>query len=190
MFTSAKRKQQKQIRQLQCQEKCIDHIPYYLSGLSRAQFFRQPFSKQLYPKEAFISLLKVRSQRFILRDNKPYHKIAKTRAWLVHHVERKNKCVCLYKRTGSAINHAVLPSPGRTSPPKDISSTPLGGGGKFHNILFYFFFIVILFKKLLEVYSFALYQDLVHLLLTVYFQQSSSSFAWKEEAVGRGVLPY
>ena len=23
----------------------IDHIPYYLSGLSRAQFFRQPFSK-------------------------------------------------------------------------------------------------------------------------------------------------
>ena len=28
--------------------KCIDHIPYYLSGLSRAQFLRQPFSKQLY----------------------------------------------------------------------------------------------------------------------------------------------
>ena len=26
-------------------EQCIDHIPYYLSGLSRAQFFRQPFSK-------------------------------------------------------------------------------------------------------------------------------------------------
>ena len=25
--------------------KCIDHIPYYLSGLSRAHFFRQPFSK-------------------------------------------------------------------------------------------------------------------------------------------------
>ena len=25
--------------------KCIDHIPYYLSGLSRAQFLRQPFSK-------------------------------------------------------------------------------------------------------------------------------------------------
>ena len=30
---------------LQCQEECIDHIPYYLSGLSSAQFFRQPFSK-------------------------------------------------------------------------------------------------------------------------------------------------
>ena len=30
------------------QEQCIDHIPYYLSGLSRAHFFRQPFSKQLY----------------------------------------------------------------------------------------------------------------------------------------------
>ena len=25
--------------------KCIDHIPYYLSGLLRAQFLRQPFSK-------------------------------------------------------------------------------------------------------------------------------------------------
>ena len=30
------------------QEQCIDHIPYYLSGLSRAHFFRQSFSKQLY----------------------------------------------------------------------------------------------------------------------------------------------
>ena len=27
------------------QEQCIDDIPYYLSGLSRAHFFRQPFSK-------------------------------------------------------------------------------------------------------------------------------------------------
>ena len=27
------------------QEQCIDHVPYYLSGLSCAQFFRQPFSK-------------------------------------------------------------------------------------------------------------------------------------------------
>ena len=26
-------------------KQCIDHIPYYLSGLSRAHFFRQPFSK-------------------------------------------------------------------------------------------------------------------------------------------------
>ena len=25
------------------QEQCIDHIPYHLSGLSRAHFFRQPF---------------------------------------------------------------------------------------------------------------------------------------------------
>ena len=30
------------------QEQCIDYIPYYLSGLSRAHVFRQPFSKQLY----------------------------------------------------------------------------------------------------------------------------------------------
>ena len=29
-------------------EQCIDHITYYLSRLSRAHFFRQPFSKQLY----------------------------------------------------------------------------------------------------------------------------------------------
>ena len=48
MFAGAKRKQQKQVRQLQCQEQCIDHIPYYLSRLSRAHFLRQPFSKQLY----------------------------------------------------------------------------------------------------------------------------------------------
>ena len=26
------------------QEQCIDYIPYYLSGLSRAHFFLQPFS--------------------------------------------------------------------------------------------------------------------------------------------------
>ena len=45
MFASGKRKQQKYVRQLQCQEQCIDHIPYYLSGLPRAHFFRQPFSK-------------------------------------------------------------------------------------------------------------------------------------------------
>ena len=54
MSASAKGKQQKQVRQLQCQEQylsvfyqeqCIEHIPYYLSGLSRAHFFRQPFSK-------------------------------------------------------------------------------------------------------------------------------------------------
>ena len=47
MFASAKRKQQKKVGQLQCQEQRIDHIPHYLSGLSRAHFFR-PFSKELY----------------------------------------------------------------------------------------------------------------------------------------------
>ena len=45
MFASAKGKQQKKVRQLQCQEQRIAHIPYYLSRLSRAHFFRQPFSK-------------------------------------------------------------------------------------------------------------------------------------------------
>ena len=55
MFAGAKRKQHKQVRQLQCQEQCIDHIPYYLSGLSRAQFVRQPFPKQLYKWSAAVS---------------------------------------------------------------------------------------------------------------------------------------
>ena len=45
MFANVKGKQQKQVRRQQCPEQCIEHIPYYLSGLSRAQFFRQPFSK-------------------------------------------------------------------------------------------------------------------------------------------------
>ena len=38
-FASANGKCQKQVRQLQCQEQCIDHITYYLSRLSRAHFF-------------------------------------------------------------------------------------------------------------------------------------------------------
>ena len=43
MFARAKGKQQNQVRQLQCQEQCIDYIPYYLSGLSRALFFPTTF---------------------------------------------------------------------------------------------------------------------------------------------------
>ena len=39
MSVSAKGKQEKQVRKLQCQEQCIEHIPYYLSRLSRAHFF-------------------------------------------------------------------------------------------------------------------------------------------------------
>ena len=54
MSASAKGKQQKQVRQLQCQEQCIGHIPHYLSGLSRAHFFRQPFSKQLYARVKYV----------------------------------------------------------------------------------------------------------------------------------------
>ena len=41
MFVSAKGKQQKQVRQLQPQERNIDHIPYCLSGMSPAHFFRK-----------------------------------------------------------------------------------------------------------------------------------------------------
>ena len=40
---SFKVKQQKQFRRLQCQEQSIDHVPYYLSGLSRAHFFPTTF---------------------------------------------------------------------------------------------------------------------------------------------------
>ena len=49
MFASGNEgKQQKQVRQLQSQEQSVNHIPHFLSGLSRAHFFlRQPFSKKL-----------------------------------------------------------------------------------------------------------------------------------------------
>ena len=43
MLASAKGKQQKLVRQLQCQEQSIDHIPYYLSVLSRAHVLRTTF---------------------------------------------------------------------------------------------------------------------------------------------------
>ena len=38
MFASVKGKQQKQVRHLRYQKQCIDHIPHYISGLSRARF--------------------------------------------------------------------------------------------------------------------------------------------------------
>ena len=38
MSASAKGKQYNKVRQLQCKEQSIDHIPYYLSGLSPAHF--------------------------------------------------------------------------------------------------------------------------------------------------------
>ena len=36
MFVHVIGKQQEKIRQLQCPEQRVDHIPYYLSGFSRA----------------------------------------------------------------------------------------------------------------------------------------------------------
>ena len=45
MFVSSKGKEQKEVRQPQCRDQCIDDMPYYLLGLSHAYFFRQPFSK-------------------------------------------------------------------------------------------------------------------------------------------------
>ena len=43
MSVSAKGKQQKQVRQLQCQEQCIAHIPYYLLGFVACTFFLTTF---------------------------------------------------------------------------------------------------------------------------------------------------
>ena len=40
MFARAKGEQQKQVRQLQCQDQCNDHVPYYLLGLSRTLFLQ------------------------------------------------------------------------------------------------------------------------------------------------------
>ena len=45
MFATFKGKQQKQVRQLQSQEQCIDHVPYYLLGLSRAHLFSDNLSR-------------------------------------------------------------------------------------------------------------------------------------------------
>ena len=85
MSVRAKRKQQKQVRQQQCLEQCIEHIPYYISGLLLAHFFRQLFSKQLYTETArwkanntdknpYVSSLKSRhcmnSLKFQFKSNK------------------------------------------------------------------------------------------------------------------------
>ena len=43
MSLSAKEKQQKKVRQLQCQEQCIEHIPYYLSAVVACPFFPTAF---------------------------------------------------------------------------------------------------------------------------------------------------
>ena len=45
MFASAKGKQRKYVRQLQSQEQCIDHIPYYLLELSGAHYFSDNLSR-------------------------------------------------------------------------------------------------------------------------------------------------
>ena len=40
------------------QQQCIDHIPYYLSGLLRAHFFQQPFSYSVLCILIKVSLLR------------------------------------------------------------------------------------------------------------------------------------
>ena len=64
MFASAKGKQQNQVRQLQCQEQRIDHIPYYLSGLSRSLFFPTTFLEVAVYGHGFYEL-----SRMLMRKN-------------------------------------------------------------------------------------------------------------------------
>ena len=45
MFSSAKGKQQKQVRQLQSQEQCIDHIPLLSFGVVACTYFPTTFLK-------------------------------------------------------------------------------------------------------------------------------------------------
>ena len=45
VFASVKESNKSRFDSYSRQEQCIDHIPYYLSGLSRPHFFKQPFSK-------------------------------------------------------------------------------------------------------------------------------------------------
>ena len=45
MFASAKESNNRRFDSNSAKKKCIDDIPYYLSGLSRAHFLLQPYSK-------------------------------------------------------------------------------------------------------------------------------------------------
>ena len=69
-----KERNKSRLRQQQCQEQCIDHIPYYLSGLSRALFFRQLFSKYTYaPHSVFSKFLIIRTKPSFLSPVQHYN---------------------------------------------------------------------------------------------------------------------
>ena len=70
MFVSARGKQQKQVLQLQSQEQCIDHIPYYLSGLSPAHF-SDNLSRNSYIDERQLNLQDSKEGRHKVKI--PYH---------------------------------------------------------------------------------------------------------------------
>ena len=93
MFVIAKGKKQQQVRQLKCQEQVIDHIPHYLLGLSRAQFFTQPFSKQLYIQDLFTVLI---------------FKIFFFLLWPPFHVKKKLLDRILIKSSADLNNHLVF----------------------------------------------------------------------------------
>ena len=54
MFASTRGKEQKRVRHLQCQEQCIDHIPYYLSGMARALFSDNLSRNSCIPLSTFV----------------------------------------------------------------------------------------------------------------------------------------
>ena len=57
MFARAKKSNKSRFDSYSVKNKCIDHISYYLLGVSSAQFLRQPFSKLLYTFRIFIRTL-------------------------------------------------------------------------------------------------------------------------------------
>ena len=72
--------------QLQFQEQCIDHIPYYLSGLSRAHFFRQQFLEiAVYKKKNLDKLVRSFCASFgdqeMLGDESRWQKYFTHRNW-------------------------------------------------------------------------------------------------------------
>ena len=71
MFASAKGKQQKQVRQLQCQEQCIDQSHITFRDCRVHFFFRQPFSHLRRPRGSQSGREKRRDESFKVRAKEP-----------------------------------------------------------------------------------------------------------------------
>ena len=71
MFASAKGKQQKQVRQLQCQEQCIDQSHVTFRDCRVHFFFRQPFSHPRRPRGSKSGREKRRDESLKVRAKEP-----------------------------------------------------------------------------------------------------------------------